>query len=365
MIRQLDSVSVSRKVLSDRSSSIGKLQIHDSLNTKNIGIERPSTERAIRQDASYPVFEVLEGGLETTVQDFQGREGYLQLGIPRSGPMDRNSFRLGNQLLGNLETSAGLEIQFIGPKLKFCCETVIAITGANNQPQINQKPVPLWQPLQVQPGDILSFGYAEVGARSYIHFAGGLDVPTVMGSRSTFLQGKMGGFKGRKIQPGDILAAFPPTLPAAQLLHRNLPEISIPKFSHYWEIEVLQGPHDDWLTSADIEAFLSAEWQVSSKSNRVGYRLEGPDFQFSYSAHHKAPENGEHPSNKIDYGCPLGAVLFCGQTPTILMMDGPSLTGYMTPFTVVTSSLWKVGQSRPGDYLTFRLVDLEHVLYQS
>lgn len=363
MIRQLENVSFSARTLKTRSSSVD-YSTHNPLSRKLLEVESHLVEKTLQPQSSRPVLEVLEGGLETTVQDYQGREGYLQWGIPQSGPMDRNSFRLGNQLLGNLETAAGLEIQFIGPRLKFCREAIIAITGADNRPQINQKSISLWKPLQVQPGDILSFGYAEKGARSYIHFAGGLDIPTVMGSRSTFLQAKLGGFKGRKIEPGDILSAFPAALPAEQLLSRHLPKTSIPKFSHRWEIDVLLGPHDDWLTSEDIQRFFSTEWRVSSKSNRVGYRLEGPDFQFSYSARHKVPENGEHPSNKIDYGCPLGAILFCGQTPTILMMDGPSLTGYMTPFTVVTSSLWKVGQGRPGDRLTFRLIDLNQALYQ-
>jgi urea carboxylase len=305
-----------------------------------------------------PLFEVLDGGLETTVQDCRGREGYLHLGIPRSGPMDRRSFQLGNQLLGNPETAAGLEIQFIGPRIQFCRETVIAITGADNRPQINQQPVPLWSTLRVQPGDILSFGYAMAGARTYVHFAEGLDVPVVIGSRSTFLHGEMGGFKGRKLMAGDQLSAYEPAVALASLLNRRLPDAFIPKFSNQWTLEVMLGPHDDWLTAADIQQFMAIDWRVSAKSDRIGYRLEGPPFQFSYNAYHKAPENGSHPSNKIDYGCSMGSILFCGQTPTILMSDGPSLTGYMTPCTVVESSLWKVGQARPGDQIKFKPVDL-------
>ncbi|MCG8365051.1 MAG: biotin-dependent carboxyltransferase family protein [Pseudanabaenales cyanobacterium] len=304
------------------------------------------------------IAEVLAAGLETTVQDYGGRRGYLQLGIPRSGPMDRNSFRLGNQLLSNPESAAGLEIQFIGPTLRFFRETVIAITGADNNPQINQKPIPLWSTTLVQPGDILSFEHAKYGARTYIHFAGGLDVPVVMGSRSTFLRGELGGLEGRKLAAVDRLSTCPHFLPIKDLLGRSLPKRAAPKFSNYWEVEVLIGPHDDWLTAEDIDQFLTVDWQVSAKSDRVGYRLEGPSFQFSTNAHKKAPDNGSHPSNKIDYGCATGAILFCGQTPTILMADSPSLTGYMTPFTVIEASLSKVGQARPGDKLTFKLVDL-------
>ena len=308
--------------------------------------------------ASSLVAEVLAGGLETTVQDYGGRKGYLQLGIPRSGAMDKTSFRLGNQLLSNPESAAGLEIQFIGPTLRFLRETVIAITGADNNPQINQKPIPLWSTIFVQPGDILSFEHAKYGARTYIHFAGGLNVPEVMGSCSTFTRGELGGLDGRKLTAADRLLTYLPSLPAKDLLGRSLPKKIAPKFSHHWEVEVLMGPHDDWLTAEDIDQFLSVDWQVSAKSDRVGYRLEGPAFQFSTNAHKKAPDNGSHPSNKIDYGCATGAILFCGHTPTILMADSPSLTGYMTPFTVIEASLSKVGQARPGDRLTFKLVDL-------
>ena len=304
------------------------------------------------------VAEVLAGGLETTVQDYKGRRGYLQLGIPRSGAMDKASFKLGNQLLSNPESAAGLEIQFIGPTLRFLRETVIAITGADNSPQINQKPMPLWSTTLVQPGDILSFKHAKYGARTYVHFAGGLDIPVVMGSRSTFLRGELGGLNGRKLTVADQLSTYPHSLPAKDLLGRSLPKKVTPKFSRHWEIEVLMGPHDDWLTAKDIHQFLTVDWRVSAKSDRVGYRLEGLSFQFSTNAYNKTPDNGSHPSNKIDYGCATGSILFCGHTPTILMADSPSLTGYMTPFTVIAASLSKVGQARPGDKLTFKLVDL-------
>ncbi len=310
------------------------------------------------------MFEVLDGGMETTVQDCLGWEGYLGFGIPRSGPMDKPSFQLGNQLLGNDLNAAGLEIQFTGPKLRFFDETVIVVTGANNYPQINQKPVSLWRALQVQPGDILSFGHPEQGSRSYIIFAGGIDVPLIMGSRATLNQAGLGGFKGRKIHKGDRIHTLTPSQSLHQLIGRSLPNEIIPEFSHRWEVEVILGPHDDWLTAEDIQQFLSFDWVVSSKSNRIGYRLEGPEFQFSHNARYKSPENGTHPSNKIDYGCPIGSVLFCGQTPTILLADCPSLTGYMSPFTVIEHSLWKVGQSRPHDIINFKQVNLDYALKQ-
>lgn len=323
------------------------------------GGRKPSS---LEPNSSQNMFEVLNGGLETTVQDDGGRTGYLRFGIPRSGPLDRHSFQLGNRLLNNDEQAAGLEIQFIGPKLKFICETIIAITGANNQPQINQKPVPLWQTLWVQPGDVLSFGHAAQGARTYLTFAGGIDVPLVMGSRSTFIRGQLGGFQGRKLMRGDIIPTFLPLFPLKQLINRSIPPADRPHFSRCWKVEVLLGPHDDWLTAADLQQVFNYNWRISAQSDRIGYRLEGPTFQFAESAHDKPGENGSHPSNKIDYGCPVGSVLFCGHTPTILLADCPSLTGYMTPFTVAKASLRRVGQARPGDTIRFRQVTLEQAV---
>lgn len=305
---------------------------------------------------SAPIMEVISGGLETTVQDGFKRIGRLQWGIPQSGPLDPQSLALGNHVLGNDERAAGLEIQLIGPTLRCLTHTLIAITGADNQPQLNQQAIPLWRPISVKPGDILSFGHADLGARTYITVAGGLDVPLVMGSRSTFIPGKLGGLQGRALQKEDILSAFPPYLPLEQLRHRQLPSSWIPAFARQWQIDVILGPHDDWLTASDMEQIFATCWTVSPKSNRIGYRLEGPTVEFSQKAHLHALEHGGHASNTIDYGCPIGAVLFCGQTPTILLADGPSLTGYVTPFTVVESSLRNVGQARPGDRLQFQVM---------
>ena len=314
------------------------------------------------KNASKPTFEVIKGGIETTIQDGWSRKGYLGFGIPPSGPLDKLSFQLGNQLLGNHENTAGLEIQFIGPKLKFLAQTAIVITGANNYPAINHKPVPLWQTLAVRPGDILSFGYPQTGARSYITFAGGLNVPTLMGSRSTFIKAELGGFQGRSLKPGDIISTFLPNLALGQIVGKTLPKKMIPEFTHRWVIDILLGPHDDFLTPSDIKQLLNFDWIVSPKSNRIGYRLEGPEFKFTESVREQSVKGGYHPSNQIDYGCSTGSVLLCGQTPTILLADGPSLTGYITPCTVINHSLRKVGQARPRDIINFRRVSLEDAI---
>jgi len=308
------------------------------------------------------LFKILESGLETSVQDYPGRIGYWAWGVPPSGPMDSFSFRLGNLIVGNEEGAAGLEIQFIGPQIEFLDDTVLAICGADNGPRLNGELIPLWTAVRVETGDVLSFEFAKVGSRSYIAIAGGIDVPPVMGSRATFAKAQIGGYQGRPLKKGDILRTFKPRVPLDKLSGRKLSPDFIPQFSHRWEVEIMLGPHEDWLTPADIEQFLSTQWRVSSKSNRIGYRLEGPEFQFSDKAHRKPPENGSHPSNIMDYGYPIGSVSLCGQTPIILLLDGPSLGGYITPLTVISGSLWKVGQSRPGDLLQFKQVSLEQAI---
>jgi urea carboxylase len=305
------------------------------------------------------IFKVLHPGLETSVQDYPGRIGYLALGIPPSGPMDSLSFRLGNLIVGNDEGAAGLEIQFIGPKIEFLGDMVLAISGADNKPRINDHPIPLWTAIRVETGDVLSFDFAKEGSRSYITIAGGIDVPPMMGSKSTFAKAQIGGYQGRPLKKDDVVRINKPVISLDKLVRRQLKSEFIPRFSNQWEVEVMLGPHNDWLTPSDTEQFLTAPWRVSSKSNRIGYRLEGPEFQFSDAARCKPLENGRHPSNVMDYGSPPGSVSLCGQTLIIILLDGPSLEGYISPFVVINSSLWKVGQSRPGDFLRFRLVTLE------
>lgn len=308
------------------------------------------------------MFKILDGGLETSIQDYPGRVGYWAFGIPPSGPMDSFSFRLGNLIVGNDQGAAGLEIQFISPKIEFLSDMVFAISGADNRPRVNDQLIPLWTAIRVETGDVLSFDFAKLGSRSYLTIAGGIDVPVVMGSKSTFAKAQIGGYQGRPLKKGDVIRTHKSRVPLDELVGRRLQPDVIPQFSNEWEVEVMPGPHDDWLTPSDLEKFLTTRWRVSSKSNRIGYRLEGPEFQFSDKAYHKPPENGSHPSNIMDYGYPLGSVSLCGQTPIILLFDGPSLGGYITPFTVISSSLWKVGQSRPGDLLRFKQLSLEEAI---
>lgn len=301
---------------------------------------------------------VVEPGIETTIQDYPGRVGRWGQGIPPSGPMDARSFRLANALVGNAPDAAGLEAQFVGPTLRLSRDTVFAVTGANMSPTLDGEPVPMWQSVPARAGQTLKLAFARTGARAYVAFAGGIDVPEVLGSRATFHKAGIGGFQGRALRAGDTFALFDAALAPPMRIHPD----AVPQFGGEHRVEVMAGPHDDWLDATSISRFLEHPWRLSAKSDRTGARLEGPEFTFSSKAYDKPPENGSDPANIVDAGYPLGAVNLAGQTPIVLLQDGPSLGGFINPFTVISAALWQFGQGRPGDIFRFERVSIDEAL---
>ncbi len=299
------------------------------------------------------VIEVIEGGTETSVQELPGRVGRLDAGLPPAGPLDPRSFAAANRLVGNPPIRTALEAQLGGPTLRFLVESVVAVTGAEVPLTINGSDAPLWTAIHVCAGDVLSVGFPRRGVRSYLAVAGGFDVPSQLGSRATSVVARCGGYEGRAIAEGDRLKIGRAAVDAIAYVGRSIEPAARTELDGRWEIEVVRGPFDDWLTAADEQQLLSFPWRLSAKSNRVGYRLEGPPFEFSACARDKPRANGDHPSNTIDYGCLPGCMLICGQTPVILMNDAPSLTGYFAPFTVARVALWKLAQACPGAELRF------------
>jgi urea carboxylase len=286
--------------------------------------------------------EVLDGGTMTTVQDYPGRLGYWHVGVPPSGPMDSLSFRIGNQLLGNEEGAPGLEVTVTGPTLKFNYDTEIAVTGADYG-------VERWKVIPVKTGFVLQMGECVgPGARAYILFRGGLDVPTYLGSASTFTLGKFGGHAGRALRTGDVLRVGQAVPPAALSEVRQAEPPVLP----VTQIEVVYGPHGapDFFTPADIETFFSADWKVHYNSSRTGVRLIGPKPQW---ARRDGGEAGLHPSNIHDNAYAIGAIDFTGDMPVILGPDGPSLGGFVCPAVISQNELWKMGQLSPGDTIRF------------
>lgn len=303
------------------------------------------------------MLEVIKPGLETSVQDYPGRIGYLNLGFPWSGAMDSWSLRLGNILVANEAGAAGLECQFIGPTLRFQRDTVIAVTGADMQAKIDGEPIPMWASVAVGAGQILEMAFAKTGSRGYVAFAGGIDCPLFLGSRSTFHKAGIGGMGGRAIQAEQVV----PVADGAGKPGRKVKASARPCFAadSLWKIEVVRGPNDDWIDEAGHERFLATEWKLSSKSDRSGFRLDGPDWTFTEKAHNKRPEHGSDPANIVDQGYPVGAINLGGQTPIILVSDGPSGGGFINPYTVPQCAFWKLGQSRPNDRYRFEVISVE------
>ena len=304
--------------------------------------------------------DVLNAGVQTTIQDYPGRIGYWNVGVPPSGPMDSLAFRLANRLVNNPDNSAGLEITLAGPTLRFNCDSVIAICGAPIDVCLDSEPLLQWQSHFIKAGALLQFGKVrQSGSRVYLAVHGGFQVPDYLDSKSTFTLGQFGGHAGRVLRAGDVLHVRP--LPSSQPDSQQVPQQWIPRYTNQWEIAVLYGPHGapDFFTAADIEQFFAAEWKVHHNSSRTGVRLIGPKPQWTRS---DGGEAGLHPSNIHDNAYAIGAVDFTGDMPIILGPDGPSLGGFVCPATIAQAELWKTGQLRPGDSVRFYPISLEQAL---
>ena len=288
-----------------------------------------------------PTIDVLAPGAQTTVQAWPGRLGYWHVGVPPSGPMDDVSFRLGNRLLGNAEGTPGLEMTVDGPTLVFNRSATVLVAGSAEL-HLADAERPCWQAFRVEAGDALRIGSITAGARAYLLVAGGFDVPEVMGSAATFALGGIGGLNGRALAAGDVLHMRPSPERAAA------PRYAPPDLDARRTVRITLGPHctDDFLTAADIDAFLDAEWTVHYHSSRTGVRLVGPRPQWA------RPDGGDaglHPSNVHDNAYAFGAIDFTGDMPVVLGPDGPSLGGFVCPGAVITADRWKLGQLRAGD----------------
>ncbi|WP_405766194.1 5-oxoprolinase/urea amidolyase family protein [Streptomyces sp. NBC_01538] len=297
--------------------------------------------------------EVVSGGTLTTVQDWPGRTGYWQVGVPPCGPMDDRSFRLGNRALGNDEGAPGLECTLQGPSLRFTHPTTVCVTGAPAPVTLDGTPVAQWEPVTVPAGAVLAIGApTEQGLRTYVLFAGGgLDVPPFLGSAATFTLGRFGGHGGRALRTGDVLHGGATTETGTPVPPSDRPEFASP-----WHIGAVEGPHaaPEFFTEEDIHDFYAADWKVHFNSARTGVRLVGPRPRWART---DGGEAGLHPSNIHDTPYSVGAVDYTGDMPVLLGPDGPSLGGFVCPATVLSTERWKLGQLRPGDTVRFAPVD--------
>ena len=309
------------------------------------------------------VIEVLQAGTQSSIQDFPGRVGYWDIGVPPSGPMDDYAFQLANQIVGNDASAAGFEFTLQGPSLKFHQDSMIALTGAPCPAQLDDKPVTFWQPIHIRAGQVLRLGQVESGCRSYLAVRHGLDVPLYLGSRSTFALGNFGGHAGRVLRAGDMIKLVNTThpnsdTPLATQEPQALSPALIPSYGKEWKIGVLYGPHGapDFFKPEYIEEFFASEWTVHFNSNRLGIRLSGPTPSW---ARENGGEAGLHPSNVHDCEYAIGAINFTGDFPVILAKDGPSLGGFVCPVTIAKAELWKVGQLKADDKISFYPLTVE------
>ena len=227
--------------------------------------------------------DVLEPGVQSSIQDFPGRIGYWNVGVPPSGPMDGLAFRLANRLVGNSAHAAGLELTVAGPTLRFNTDTQIALTGAAMTATLDGRDIEFWQAHTAKAGSVLRLGSIQGGGcRSYLAVAGGFDVPDYLGSKSTFTLGQFGGHAGRTLRVGDVLHVNDASSPQATAA---LSPALIPHYQNHWHIGVMYGPHGatDFFTGADIDMFFATDWEVHYNSSRTGVRLIGPKPQWARS----------------------------------------------------------------------------------
>jgi antagonist of KipI len=257
--------------------------------------------------------------------------------------MDPYSLQMGNLLVGNVLGEAALEVPLIGPVLMALHDVSMAICGGNLSPKINGQEIPLWKSNVIKKGQILSFGELKEGVRTYISIAGGIDVPLVLNSKSTYLTGKFGGFEGRAIKEGDTLFGNPFTR-RNRFLHTQL----IPKYTSPLRVRVIVGPHTDKFTPAGLETFLNDEYSISSQSNRMGYQLTGPKIEHRSTA------------DIISDAIPLGGIQVpaSGQ-PIILMAEHQTTGGYSRIGTVISADIPLLAQAQPGTSVRFMEISLQ------
>jgi len=290
------------------------------------------------------LIEIIEPGVLSTIQDL-GRFGYQKYGVPVSGAMDQFAYRVGNIIANNNQSSPSIETTVFGLKFKFLKDSVFALTGGNLNPCINQKPIMMWQSIIAKENDILEFQTPMDGCRSYISFEGGISLPDILGSKSTYVNSNLGGFHGRSLLSGDILTNEQTFEPNKYVHRRFPPKLLAPNYGHDHEIRVILGPQQRSFTAKGIETFQESEYIVSDQSNRIGYRLEGPKIEHFGS------------SDILSDGTMIGSIQVPGNgNPIILMSDRGVTGGYPKIATVISSDISKIAQALPGDKIKFLVI---------
>ena len=289
------------------------------------------------------MIKILDPGPQTTVQDL-GRTGQMRYGIPPSGPVDRSAFLLANRLVGNPDTAAALECTLLGPRFDMTAAGAIAVTGADMPVSVNGRDAAGWTTIALKPGDVVKLGAARSGVRAYIGVAGGIDVPLALGSRATYLRGRVGGLEGRALRKGDELAVFA----CGPVTMRRVAPQAIPDYTGEPTVRAILGPQDDRFTTAGIRALFDGRYEVLPQSDRMGSRLRGPRIEHARG------------HDIVSDGIALGSIQVPGDgQPIVLLVDRQSTGGYTKMATICSSDIWRVGQARPGQSIRFQQIDVE------
>lgn len=303
-------------------------------------------------------FKITNPGLSTTVQD-EGRTGYYNVGIPQGGSMDQYSAAMANALVGNSSSSAVLECTYMGPVFTTDAPISIAITGAPVAVKINGSLADQWERITLEAGDEVSFGVIAGGSRFYVAVAGGIDVPEVLGSRSTYALGALGGFEGRKLGAGDLVPVGAPSGPLPT--GYRIAEEFRPVFSKEQRVRILMGLYDHRLNETGRRTLLSSEWKLTPVADRMGLRYDGPGVE--WKEREQPFGAGSDPSNIVDAGYAVGSIQIPGGTqPIVLHRDAVSGGGYAMVATVISADMDLVTRAAPGTVTHFAAVDMEEAL---
>ena len=292
---------------------------------------------------------IIKAGLLTTIQDM-GRYGYQETGMSVSGVMDTRSTSLANILVGNEENEAVLEVTMMGPTIEFTADNMIAVTGGDLGAKLDGADLPRYEAVLVKAGQTLSFAMPKTGARAYVAFAGGLNVPVVMGSKSTNLKSKIGGFEGRKLEAGDEIGF---TAPKTSLPNMEKRKLQVPDFSAKEHvIRVVLGPQDDCFPQSSIDTFYNSVYTISNEYDRMGCRMQGPVIK------HKVG------GDIITDGISFGAVQVPSHgNPIVMMADHQTTGGYTKIGNVISVDLPILAQSMPGHKIHFKWISIEAAQY--
>ena len=286
---------------------------------------------------------IIKPGPLTTVQDL-GRWGYQDRGVPVSGAVDQYALRLGNLLVGNWEGEAALEITLGGLEVEFAQNSSFALTGVETTARLNEVNVSFWRGIAVSKGDRLTIDHSRTGARIYLALAGGVQVPPIMGSKSTYLRGGFGGYRGRALTKGDQLECGP----AREALFPEIPFELRPSYSDAPRLRVVLGPQDEEITDQGLFTFWSSSYVLTRQADRMGCRLQGPRI-----THRRGPDI-------ISDGTSFGSIQIPGNgQPIILLADRQTTGGYVKIAAVIAVDWPLIAQGLPGWTIRFEAATLE------